>query len=92
MNWEQTCTFLHPNSTVYVSLGPNLTKSVEKIRCQMVPFVVLMPNIIFARPSAEAEGLFGFFLNFLFAPIIKYVRYDPWRHQKKYYPNCNVRN
>jgi hypothetical protein len=44
----------------------------------MVPFVVVMPSIIFARPSAEAKGHFGFIF---FAPIITYDRYDPWKHQ-----------
>jgi hypothetical protein len=59
----------------------------------MGPFVVLIPNIIFARPSAEAEGHFVIIIIFIFfAPIIKYVYYDPWRHQKKYFPNCNNRN
>jgi hypothetical protein len=52
----------------------------------MVPFVVLMPNIIFARPSAEAEGHFGFFFNFFFfAPIIKYVCYDPGHGGTKFF-------
>jgi hypothetical protein len=41
----------------------------------MGPFVVLIPSIIFAGPSAEAEGHFGFIFYFFifFAPIIKYV-------------------
>jgi hypothetical protein len=58
----------------------------------MEPFVVLMPNIIFARPSAEAKGHFGIKKKKKIALIIKYVCYDPWRHQKKYYPNCKNRN
>jgi hypothetical protein len=58
----------------------------------MGPFVVLIPNIIFARPLAEAKGHFGIIIKKNFAPIIKYVCYDSWRHQKKYFPNCNNRN